>query len=90
MKFVCEKNTLVNAISIVSRTVSPKSSLAFLEGIYLAAGEDLRLTGYNLETGITVCMEAKIRQTGECVMPARMFADIVRKLPEDTLFTKTM
>ena len=32
MKIVCEKNTLVNAISIVSRTVSPKSSLSFLEG----------------------------------------------------------
>ena len=85
MKFLCEKNTLVNAISIVSRTVSPKSSLAFLEGIYLAAGEDLRLTGYNLETGITVRMDATIRRTGECVMPARMFADIVRKLPEDVV-----
>ena len=85
MKFVCEKNTLVNAISIVSRTVSPKSSLAFLEGIYISAGEELRLTGYNLETGITVQAEAKIRQTGECVMPARMFADIVRKLPEEVV-----
>ena len=85
MKFLCEKLTLVNAISIVSRTVSPKSSLAFLEGIYLAAGEDLRLTGYNLETGITVRMDATIRRTGECVMPARMFADIVRKLPEDVV-----
>ena len=85
MKFVCEKNTLVNAISIVSRTVSPKSSLAFLEGIYMAAGEELRLTGYNLETGITVCMDARIRQTGECVMPARMFADIIRKLPDEVV-----
>lgn len=85
MKFLCEKNSLSNAISIVSRTVSPKSSLAFLEGIYLVAEEDLRLTGYNLETGITVCMEAQIRQTGECVMPARMFADIVRKLPDDVV-----
>ena len=85
MKFLCEKATLTNAISIVSRTVSPKSSLAFLEGIYLAAGEDLRLTGYNLETGITVRLDATIRRTGECVMPARMFADIVRKLPEDVV-----
>lgn len=85
MKFVCEKNSLANAISIVSRTVSPKSSLAFLEGIYLAAGEDLRLTGYNLETGITVSIEAKIRQPGECVMPTKMFADIIRKLPDDVV-----
>ncbi len=85
MKFVCDKNALVNAISIVSRTVSPKSSLAFLEGIYMAADEELRLTGYNLETGITVRMDAKIRQTGECVMPTRMFSDIVRKLPDEVV-----
>ena len=78
MKFLCEKNGLSNAISIVSRTVSPKSSLAFLEGIYMIAGE-------NLETGITVCMEAKVLQPGECVMPARMFADIIRKLPDDVV-----
>ena len=85
MKFVCEKNTLGNAISIVSRTVSPKSSLAFLEGIYIAAEKDLRLTGYNLETGITVCVEANVRQTGECVMPTRMFSDIIRKLPDEVV-----
>jgi DNA polymerase-3 subunit beta len=86
MRIICEKTTLSNAISIVSRTVSPKNSLAFLEGIYLAADEEgLRLTGYNLETGITVRTEARVRQTGECVMPARMFADIVRKLPEDVV-----
>lgn len=85
MKFICEKAALGNAISIVSRTVSPKSSLTFLEGIYVAAGEDLHLTGYNLETGITVCMEAKIRQPGECIMPTRMFADIIRKMPDEVV-----
>ena len=85
MKFTCEKTPLVNAISIVSRTVSPKSSLAFLEGIYLSAGENLKLTGYNLETGITVQVEANIRQGGECIMPTRMFSDIVRKLPDESV-----
>ena len=86
MRLVCEKATLSNAISIVSRTVSPKSSLPFLEGIYMIADEEgLRLTGYNLETGITVRIDAKIRRGGECVMPTRMFADIVRKLPDDVV-----
>ena len=85
MKFVCEKTTLGNAVSVVSRTVSPKSSLAFLEGIYIAASDELRLTGYNLETGITVKMDARIRQTGECVMPTRLFSDIIRKLPDEVV-----
>lgn len=85
MKFTCDKALLANAISIVSRTVSPKSSLSFLEGIYVSAGDELQLTGYNLETGITVRLEAGIRQTGECIMPTRMFADIIRKLPDDVV-----
>ena len=85
MKFVCDKLSLANALSIVSRTVSPKSSLSYLEGIYVSAGQDLRLTGYNLETGITVCMEARIQSPGECVMPARMFVDIIRKLPDEVV-----
>lgn len=85
MKFTCEKDLLNNAISIVSRTVSPKSSLTFLEGICISAGEDLKLTGYNLETGITVRVDANIRQQGECVMPTRMFADIIRKMPDEVV-----
>ncbi|MBQ2154167.1 MAG: DNA polymerase III subunit beta [Oscillospiraceae bacterium] len=85
MKFTCEKTPLFNAISIVSRTVSPKSSLAFLEGIYLNAGENLKLTGYNLETGITVQVDANVKQGGECVMPTRMFSDIIRKLPDESV-----
>lgn len=85
MKFTCDKASLSNAISIVSRTVSPKSSLAFLEGIYLSAGEDLQLTGYNLETGITVRVEAKVREGGECVMPTRLFSDIIRKMPDEVV-----
>ena len=85
MKFTCEKTLLSNAVSIVSRTVSPKSSLQFLEGVYVCAGKDLQLTGYNLETGITVRVEAAVRQAGECVMPARMFADIIRKMPDEVV-----
>ena len=54
MKFTCEKALLVSAISLASRTVSPKSTIACLEGILLRAGVGIQLTGFNLETGITV------------------------------------
>ena len=85
MKFTCEKTQLANALSIASRTVCQKSSIAVLEGILLQAGDGLRLTGYNLETGITVRMDAEIERPGDCVMPARLFFDIVRKLDSDEL-----
>lgn len=85
MKFTCEKNALVNAISVASRTVAQKSTIPALEGIYIRAGVKLTLSGYNLETGITINVEADIQQTGTCIMPARLFFDIVRKLPDDTV-----
>ena len=85
MKFTCEKNQLGSAISVASRTVAQKSAISGLEGILVRAGVKVMLTGYNLETGITVSVDADIQETGACVMPARLFFDIVRKLPDDTV-----
>ena len=83
MKFTCEKALLVSAISVASRTVAPKSAIPSLEGRLVNAGVKVMLTGYNLETGITVGVPADIAEPGECIMPARLFFDIIRKLPDD-------
>lgn len=83
MKFTCEKALLVSAISVASRTVAPKSAIPSLEGLLVKAGVKVMLTGYNLETGITVGVPADITEPGECIMPARLFFDIIRKLPDD-------
>lgn len=83
MKFSCEKALLQAAISTASRAVSPKSSIPALEGILLEAENDLRLTGYNLETGIRTVVPAEIRERGSLVLGARLFGDIIRKLPDD-------
>lgn len=83
MKFTCEKALLVSAISVAGRTVAQKSTIACLEGILLRAGVGVQLTGFNLETGITVRVGAAVTEAGICVMPARLFFDIVRKLPDE-------
>lgn len=83
MKFTCEKALLVSAISVASRTVAPKSAIPSLEGLLVKAGVKVMLTGYNLETGITVGVPADIAEPGECIMPARLFFDIIRKLPDN-------
>ena len=85
MKFSCEKALLQAAISTTSRAVSPKSSIPALEGILLEAGSDLRLTGYNLETGIRTTVPAQIEQGGSLVLSARLFGEIIRKLPDDVV-----
>lgn len=83
MKFTCEKALLQSAISTTSRAVSPKSSIPALEGILLEAGNELRLTGYNLETGIRTTVPAEITEPGTLVLGARLFGEIIRKLPDD-------
>ena len=82
MRFTCEKNMLVQGLNIAGRTVASKSSLSVIEGILCRAGQGLNLTGYNMETAITYNVEAEVADPGECILPARLFGDIVRRLPE--------
>ena len=90
MKFSCEKALLQVAINTAGRAVAAKSSIPALEGILVEAGSDgLRLTGYNLETGITTLVEADIAKEGSLVLSARLFGEIVRKLPDDVVSVTT-
>lgn len=85
MKFSCEKALLHTAISSTSRAVSPKSSIPAMEGILVEAKEELRLTGYNLETGIQATVPAEIQEPGSLVLSAHLFSEIVRKMPDDVV-----
>ena len=82
MRFTCEKSLLVQGLNIAGRTVAQKSSLAVLEGVLCKAGSGLELTGYNMETAITYQVEAEVTDVGQCILPARLFGDIIRRLPE--------
>lgn len=85
MKFSCEKALLSTAVAITSRAVAAKSSIPAMEGILIEAGSQLRLTGYNLETGIQATVPAEIRERGSLVLSARLFGEIVRKMPDDVV-----
>ena len=82
MRFTCEKNMLVAGLNIAGRTVAQKSSMTVIEGILCQAEDGLSLTGYNMETGITYKIEADVADPGQCVLPAKLFGDIIRRLPE--------
>ena len=82
MRFTCEKSMLVTGLNITGRTVAQKSSLSVIEGILCKAGLGLSLTGYNMETAITYQIDAEVSDPGECILPARLFGDIIRRLPE--------
>ena len=82
MRFTCEKSMLVQGLNIAGRTVAQKSSLSVIEGILCKAGMGLSLTGYNMETAITYEIEAEVADPGQCILPAKLFGDIIRRLPE--------
>jgi len=82
MRFTCEKSSLVMGLNITGRTVAQKSALSAIEGILCRAGDGLSLTGYDMETAITYCIDAEVSEVGQCVLPAKLFGDIIRRLPE--------
>ena len=83
MKFSCEKAQLLTAISISAKVASSKSAVAALEGLLLEASDNLQITGYDLKTGIKTQVAAEIITAGKLVLNARLFSEIIRKLPED-------
>lgn len=90
MRISCLRTDLANAVSNVSRAVSTKASIPALEGILIKAYENnLNISGYNLEIGITTDIEATIKEEGEIVVSAKLFLDIVRRLPEEIVMIET-
>ena len=85
MKFSCEKAIFQAAVTTAGRVVSPKSTIQALEGVLMEAGSDgfLRVSGYNLETGIVTQVEAEVREPGAIVLSARLLGEILRKMPDD-------
>lgn len=90
MKISCLRTDLAEAVSNVSRAVSTKATIPALEGVLIKAYDGkLNISGYNLEIGITTDIEATIQNEGEIVVSAKLFLDIVRKLPEEIVFIET-
>lgn len=84
MNVICNKQLLVDAVSNVSRAVSSKNTLAALEGVFMRAKDNfLFLVGYDLELAITTTIEAKVIEEGEIVLSARIFLDMIRRMPSD-------
>lgn len=90
MKISCLRTDLAEAVSNVSRAVSTKATIPALEGVLIKAYDGkLNISGYNLEIGITTDIEATIQNEGEIVVSAKLFLDIVRKMPEEIVFIET-
>jgi DNA polymerase-3 subunit beta len=84
MKVTLLQENLARGLGIVSRAVSPRSTLPVLANILIATDEGrLRLSATNLEMGITCWIAARIEDEGSTTVPARTFGDLVNTLPGD-------
>lgn len=83
MKFTCERNALNEALNIVSKAASQKSTIPALEGILLEIKEEgiVHLSSYDLSIAISYELEAENTEAGKVILSSKLFGDIIRKLP---------
>lgn len=83
MKFLCKKEDLLIGVNTVQKAVSSKNTLPILQGIKLRAeGENLWFEATDLEIGIRCQVPVSVQEEGQAVLPARLFSEIARKLPD--------
>jgi DNA polymerase-3 subunit beta len=89
MKVTVLQENLARGLGVVSKAVSPRSTLPVLANILIASDEGrLRLSATNLEMGITCWIPARIEEDGSTTVPARTFGDLVSTLPSDQVNLK--
>jgi DNA polymerase-3 subunit beta len=86
MRAICNTGSLGKKLALVSRGVSPRSTIQLLAGILLEVGEEVvRLSATDMELSIQTSSPAKVEEAGRVVIPARIFNDVVRSLPKEEL-----
>lgn len=82
MRFSCEKYLIQQAVGIASRSTAAKSPVPALEGLLIQAGEQVKITGYDLKKGIYTSFPADVAEPGSIILNAKLFGEIVRSLPD--------
>ena len=90
MKLVCPKSSLLSGVQIVSKAVSSKTTMSILECIMIDATKGIiTLTGNDMDLGIETIVEGDIVEKGAIALDAKIFSDIVRKLPDSDVIIET-
>ncbi len=87
MKFACSQSDLNTALQLVSRAVATRPTHPVLANILLTADAGtgkLSLTGFDLNLGIQTSLNASIDNSGAITLPAKLFGEIISKLPNDS------
>lgn len=90
MKLICSKSDLLNGVQIVSKAVPNKTTMSILECILIDASKgEIKLTANDMELGIETVIEGEIAEKGIIALDAKIFLEIVRKLPDSDIVIET-
>lgn len=86
MKFICSKSNLLNGLQTVSKAVPSKTTMSILECILVDCTQGvIKLTANDMELGIETIVEGEIQENGIIALDAKIFLEIVRKLPDNNI-----
>ncbi len=90
MKLVCSKSKLLNGVQIVSKAVPNKTTMSILECILIdATSDEIKLIANDMELGIDTIIEGDILEKGQIAIDAKIFFEIIRKLPDNDVTITT-
>ena len=90
MKLVCQKTDLLKGVNIVSKAVPVRTTMAILECILIDASlDEIKLTANDMELGIETVIEGDILEPGIIALDAKVFSEIIRKLPDQEITIET-
>ena len=90
MKIICSKANLLQGVNIVSKAVPSRTTMAILECILIdASTNEIKLTANDMELGIETKIEGEIAERGVIALDAKIFSEIVRKLPDNEVTIET-
>jgi DNA polymerase-3 subunit beta len=91
MRISCLRQDLAGALNIVSKAVSTRSTIPAMKGILMEASSDgkVLLASSDSDISIQYTLEADVEETGIIVLPAKLFSDIIRSVPESQITITT-
>lgn len=90
MKIVCTKSSLLSGVQIVSKAVPSKTTMSILECILVdTRNGEIKLTANDMELGIETIIDGEIIEKGMIALDAKIFLEIVRKLPDNDIMIET-
>ena len=90
MKLICSKSNLLHGVNIVNKAVPTRTTMAILECILIdASSNEIKLIANDMELGIETRVDGEIAERGVIALDAKIFSEIVRKLPDSDVIIET-